>query len=952
MPLEWFRWLDAGGLVLLAGPALSEGTPRGFATLMGALEKPPVRPAAPFPMGPPVTPSEYAVDRKYGERLAAIQQVREGRHAVSIGWLWLAGTVSTTSDDGATIRRQIFQPLVHRTVRVGHRGTFTWQLTPNGDPEITELIRDRATADRLERAIEYGGGAFASFDDLTPTLLSRLPRLKRFAQDCVDAAGFPPMPFSLDRPQPEVAMRHDGLKLIVGLAVYTTDEPERTTRSGSLLAWPRPTVDEHTAFRAIYGGSEPAGPPAERGLESPVPLTSQQRTVVEMARTAPLTVVSGAPGTGKSHTLISIVCDALQRGDSVLVAAKNDAAVDALLDLLGRQPGLTPVVFGSTDRRAKLAKRLEGGEVRPASTAAIDAAREQLDEATRARDAAMDIARAALRDEWLQTPSGQAALEPARRIAPHVMGGTIVGLDATIREATTSPRNWRGGRRHRAAERHLRRAVGAPADASVDAIVDAVRTLRPTPQSFAPSEACASVADAQQLVHDRLTAWLALEVRSEARLDRAGLAAVATLATALRSGRSALRTQLERLRDHAFTKALPVWVGTLGDVDDLLPAVPAMFDLVLIDEASATEQTVAASALLRARRAVIVGDPRQLRHVSFLSDETIAIAMRRNGVEPSQRSQLDVRRNRLFDAAAAASPVITLDEHFRSAPHLIDVVARSIYDGQLTIATRTPITQSIDCVHVRTTTGTREQGGVVKAEIDAIITALTRMRSISRSVGVITPFRAQADALEAAILHAFHADDLVRMGVRVGTVHAFQGNERDDVLCSLGLIDEDHSGWSFVADSHLLAVMLTRARKSMTVMTGCHPEPTTLLGQYLAAADSPPGEPPPATTLGRWARSVVDELRRAGLDVAEAYPAGRHVVDAALARGQQPVAVICDLHPEGIDAHIQRHLELARAGWVMIDALPCRWEDSLAELTIDILQTARPAPAPSSKVNP
>ena len=164
------------------------------------------------------------------------------------------------------------------------------------------------------------------------------------------------------------------------------------------------------------------------------------------------------------------------------------------------------------------------------------------------------------------------------------------------------------------------------------------------------------------------------------------------------------------------------------------------------------------------------------------------------------------------------------------------------------------------------------------------------------------------------------------MDLRISTAHGFQGNERDVVVCSLGLVDDDTRGWAFASDPHLLAVMLTRARRSMILVTGCHPEPASLLGRYLAAADSPPGPPPPAAALGPWAESIVADLRLAGLAPAAAYPTGRHVVDAAVDVGEAPVAVICELHPQGIDAHIDRHLALHRAGWRTMDALPSSGE--------------------------
>jgi superfamily I DNA and/or RNA helicase len=186
--------------------------------------------------------------------------------------------------------------------------------------------------------------------------------------------------------------------------------------------------------------------------------------------------------------------------------------------------------------------------------------------------------------------------------------------------------------------------------------------------------------------------WLERESRSSHRLNRSTLPAIAALATALRSGRAARREQLERLDDQRLTRALPLWVGTLADVDDLLPPVPGLFDLVILDEASSVDQTLAATTLLRGGRAVIAGDPRQLRQVSFVSDDEMHAAMQTHGLDadPVLAARLDVRRNSAFDLAAGACPVLVLDEHFRCNPHLVEFVARRLYDGKVEVATRSP----------------------------------------------------------------------------------------------------------------------------------------------------------------------------------------------------------------------------------------------------------------------
>ncbi|MEZ5204399.1 MAG: AAA domain-containing protein [Acidimicrobiales bacterium] len=88
----------------------------------------------------------------------------------------------------------------------------------------------------------------------------------------------------------------------------------------------------------------------------------------------------------------------------------------------------------------------------------------------------------------------------------------------------------------------------------------------------------------------------------------------------------------------ALTAAVPLWIGTLGDIEDLLPARAGSFDLVILDEAAHIDQPSAAPALLRSRRAVVVGDPRQLRHVSFLADAAIDLAMAATASPSSLRS--------------------------------------------------------------------------------------------------------------------------------------------------------------------------------------------------------------------------------------------------------------------------------------------------------------------------
>ena len=61
---------------------------------------------------------------------------------------------------------------------------------------------------------------------------------------------------------------------------------------------------------------------------------------------------------------------------------------------------------------------------------------------------------------------------------------------------------------------------------------------------------------------------------------------------------------------------LPAWAVTALSARGQLPLDPGKFDLVVIDEASQCDIASAIPLLYRAKRAVIIGDPKQLRHIS------------------------------------------------------------------------------------------------------------------------------------------------------------------------------------------------------------------------------------------------------------------------------------------------------------------------------------------------
>jgi len=296
---------------------------------------------------------------------------------------------------------------------------------------------------------------------------------------------------------------------------------------------------------------------------------------------------------------------------------------------------------------------------------------------------------------------------------------------------------------------------------------------------------------------------------------------------------------------------LPVWVVTNLSARRSIPLQPALFDLVIIDEASQCDVASAIPLLFRARRALIIGDPHQLRHISTIREDREAQLARDNGVE-DLLSDWSYTRRSLYDVAEAAvrrqgKEPLFLAEHYRSHPRVIEFSNRTFYQGRLVLRTAVPKLEArlrgqplgvfwhnVDGRVPETFRSARNE-----AEVTAIMDLLEKWWEIgllSRPdvrVGVVTPFRLQMEALEQALQTRPWWED-VRGRVIVGTAHRFQGDECDVMIFSPvvapGMPDRLRR-WVAETDQ-LLNVAITRARGALHVV-GCL-DACRAAGKYLA----------------------------------------------------------------------------------------------------------------------
>jgi very-short-patch-repair endonuclease len=256
--------------------------------------------------------------------------------------------------------------------------------------------------------------------------------------------------------------------------------------------------------------------------------------------------------------------------------------------------------------------------------------------------------------------------------------------------------------------------------------------------------------------------------------------------------------QRARALQGKVTELFACWAVTSLSARGRVPFEPGYFDLVVIDEASQCDIASALPLLYRAKRSVIIGDPQQLRHISALSRPRDSELQHKHDLVDTRVGWM-YSVSSLYDVAAgvvAPDSIINLRDHHRSHADIIEFSNRRFYEGRLRVATRYRqlerprngepgvVWQDVRGDVVRPASG----GALNRREAQAVLAALQDllvMRGYEGTVGVVTPFRAQAQLLQELVSSSDELSNVrERSELLVDTVHRFQGDERDVMFFS------------------------------------------------------------------------------------------------------------------------------------------------------------------------
>lgn len=256
-------------------------------------------------------------------------------------------------------------------------------------------------------------------------------------------------------------------------------------------------------------------------------------------------------------------------------------------------------------------------------------------------------------------------------------------------------------------------------------------------------------------------------------------------------------------------KIFPIIVTTCISAHKLGNAEP-MFDMTIMDEASQCNTAVSLVPIIRGEQLMLVGDPQQLSPVILLDDLMNQKLKRKYSVQ----DEYDYRKNSIYKtylACDAVSDETLLHYHYRCHERIIQFNNKKFYNNKLQIKTENKGKQPL--IYVDVPSCPTKLKNTAPAEIYEIIKYA--LLNKDKTIGVITPFVNQRNLIEKAL-----EQENIK-NVDCGTVHAFQGDEKDVILFSTAITENTFVGtYNWLKNNkELINVATSRAREQLIVLS-------------------------------------------------------------------------------------------------------------------------------------
>ena len=233
------------------------------------------------------------------------------------------------------------------------------------------------------------------------------------------------------------------------------------------------------------------------------------------------------------------------------------------------------------------------------------------------------------------------------------------------------------------------------------------------------------------------------------------------------------------------------------------------FDMCIIDEASQCNLAMSLIPILRAEKLMLVGDPQQLSPVILL-DAVDNQTLRKKYAVAKEYDYIENSIYKTFLACDSVSNEILLSCHYRCHPKIIAFNNQKYYHDRLQVLSQSSDPEPLVFCDVPNDTTTYKN--TAPAEVECAVEYA--LQNPDKSIGIITPFANQ----RLCITQSLKENGITN--VSCGTVHAFQGDEKDVILFSLALTNQTQKKtYDWLKDNkELINVAVSRAKQKLIII--------------------------------------------------------------------------------------------------------------------------------------
>ena len=382
-------------------------------------------------------------------------------------------------------------------------------------------------------------------------------------------------------------------------------------------------------------------------------------------------------------------------------------------------------------------------------------------------------------------------------------------------------------------------------------------------------------------------------------------------------------------------EAIPVWIMPLNRVIENVRISENLFDVIIFDESSQSD-IFSICALMRAKKAVIVGDDKQISPEPVGVDQGLIQSLISKHLKNiPQREWFDLQTS-LYETALRVFPNrLMLKEHFRCLPEIIGFGNETFYSNEIRQLRYPKSYEKFypTIVPIRVSEGYREEDkaiNVPEAEllVNKLVECCKDKRYLGMTMGVISLLgEQQSELIENMIRERIGEEEIIKRKIVCGDAYSFQGDERDIMFLSM-VVSKNVKFTSITkeADIRSFNVATSRAKNQMWVfhsvdLEDLRPECIRYsLLRYCLNYEKKSNrfKKVKFAFKSKFQRDVYELIKSKGYSIESDIKLGPYKIDFVIEGMKNRVAIVCDgditVDQYNWEESIERKLDLERIG--------------------------------------